>query len=361
MRLNRKTLIADLRRSYPTPHRVDLSFGACRITVWVGKVSLFDALINYYRPFVRTPQKADITISVHEAPPPDPGHKFTVKEPEPGKTRVKEEYIDMPDGRMVQKRLTGMMFIFGCGEHLAIGPCLENLNQVVNFINNRHIEWQLCRSSLLGHAAAVSMNGRGLALAGFSGAGKSTLALHMMGKGTDFVSNDRLMIHKADAGLTMLGVAKLPRINPGTILHNPYLLAILSELEQHAYRALKPEKLRRLEHKYDASIEDLFGPGRFRLEAPMTALVILNWQHNRNHLRIQPFQPDQRRDLLNAFMKPTGLFFYPNGDCRMPAPTYEKYIDFLNLTELWEFSGGVDFEAATMACCHFLEQGVMAV
>jgi HprK-related kinase B len=182
-----------------------------------------------------------------------------------------------------------------------------------------------------------------------------------MGCGADFVSNDRLMIQKAPDGLDMCGVAKMPRINPGTILHNPTLVGLLSEKEHRHFSALEPDELRSLEHKYDASIEALYGTGRFKLKAPMTALVILNWQSNGEPMRIAPFEADQRPDLLPAFMKATGLFYLPGGDCRMPEPLAANYVDFLSRAALWEFSGGINFEAATAACCRYLEQGVMAV
>ena len=68
-----------------------------------------------------------------------------MKTPDPGKTKIKEEYVDLDDGRIVRKRLTGMLFVFGGGQNVAVGPCGANLNQVINFINNRYIEWLLCR------------------------------------------------------------------------------------------------------------------------------------------------------------------------------------------------------------------------
>ena len=64
-------------------------------------------------------------------------------------------------------------------------------------------------------------------MAGFSGAGKSTLALHVMSLGATFVSNDRVMVAETpanDSGAPMMyGVAKHPRINPGTAMNNPDL------------------------------------------------------------------------------------------------------------------------------------------
>jgi len=360
MKTDRHTLVETVRSTCPTPYRLDLAFGRCRIAVTVSTEALRASLLAYYGSFATDPGPAEMEVSVHEAAPPAIDGTFVKKEPEPGKTRIKEEYIDLVDGRIVRKRLTGMVFIFGGGDHIAVGPCLDNLNQVVNFINNRHIQWELCRESLLGHAAAVCRDGRGLAMAGFSGAGKSTLALHVLGAArADFISNDRLMVRRNESCLGMVGVAKLPRINPGTILHNPHLAPILTREERRRFSALPKDELRQLEHKFDASIDDLFGPGRFRLSAPMDGLVILNWQHRADPLRIRRFDASERHDLLQAFMKNTGLFFVPERDCRMPEPSADAYAEYLQHATLWEFSGGVDFEGATRACCRFLDEGTM--
>ena len=70
--------------------------------------------------------------------------------------------------------------------------------------------------------------GAGLVIAGFAGAGKSTLALEIMGHGTDFISNDRVMVSRQGQTLTMAGVAKMPRINPGTVLNNPNLASVMN-------------------------------------------------------------------------------------------------------------------------------------
>jgi HprK-related kinase B len=146
-------------------------------------------------------EDADIEITAHEMPAWDLSLAYAIKQPDPGKTKIKEEYFELADGRVVRKRLTGMVFIFGEGENVAVGPCLENINQVVNFVNSRYIEWMLCKGCILGHAAGVILNGNKLAVAGFSGAGKSTLVLHLMNEGGTFVSNDRLMIENNNGDL----------------------------------------------------------------------------------------------------------------------------------------------------------------
>ena len=307
-----RSLIRAFRADHPTDHVLELRFAECRIRVKVNRFDIALRLGEYFSPFRDDAGAPDMEITVHEAPEPRFSVPFDIKPPDPGKDKIKEEYVSTPDGRIVRKRLTGMVFLFGGGEHLAIGPCLANLNQIVNFINNRFIEWQLCRGNLLGHADGVQWKGRGLALAGFSGAGKSTLALHIMSMGATFVSNDRLMIEKSGHGLMMRGVAKLPRINPGTILNNPDLNDVMTEAERERFSKLPSPELWKLEHKYDADIESCFGPDRFTLESPMDALAILSWRRGRGAAACRPVVLDERADRLPAFMKETGLFFNPD-------------------------------------------------
>lgn len=354
---------ARIRSQYPATHPLSLRFGDCRIGVQANDKAISDALSEYFGPFLdpepeKGPEKReDIQITVHEAPTPEFPAEFTIKQPDPGKTKIKEEFLDLPGrGRIVRKRLTGMVFIFGPSVHAAIGPCLENLNQVVNFVNNRFIQWKLCRGALLGHAAGVMVNGKGLGLAGFSGAGKSTLALQLMNKGALFVSNDRLMVQKNGNGLSMYGVAKMPRINPGTALNNPNLTGIMTEEERRRFSEMPKEKLWDVEHKYDAIIDECFGKGRFLLDGPMDGLVILNWSRYNGSAVLQEVNLNERRDLLPAFIKSTGLFFIPNEDCRMPEPNEGNYIDFLSGCRVFEVTGSVDFQKAARECIRCLSE-----
>jgi HprK-related kinase B len=296
------------------------------------------------------PSIPDIRITALEAPPPAIPADFTIKEPDPGKNKIKEEYADIEGGRMVRKRLTGMLFIFGEGDNLAVGSCAANDNQVVNFVNNRFIEWKLNRGGLLGHAAGVSLNGRGLALAGFSGMGKSTLALHMLSAGADFVSNDRLIAQKRVDKIRMYGVAKYPRINPGTILNNEDLDGMLTEKQKKLYQALTPNELWMLEHKFDVPIDDYYGKGRFSLHATMKGLVILNWSRAKKKPVIQSVRIADRPDLLGAFIKGTGLFYLPANGAMAAAPTHKEYIDVLSYGKCYEITGGVNFEEGSIFC-----------
>ena len=343
-------LIGKLRQTHPVQQTLHLAFGECKLAVSVNRTDVADALSSYFKPFLCPEGAVDIEITAHEAPEQALPVCYTAKTPDPGKRKIKEEFVQLSDGRVVRKRLTGMLFVFNGVDHLAIGPCWQNLNQVINFINNRYIEWLLCKGCLLGHAAGVILKGEGVAMAGFSGAGKSTLALQLMNEGAVFVSNDRLMVEALGGAVRMHGVAKMPRINPGTALNNPALQQVMSEEERKRFSELEGEALWDLEYKYDAPIEECYGPNRFVLSAPMSTLVLLNWRRTDEPLQVEQVDISLRRDLLPAFMKSVGLFFLPHGACRMPEPTEASYAELLAKCDVWEFSGGADFTAATEAC-----------
>lgn len=352
---SRRSMIGQFRAQYPAIYRLDLEFGDCKMAVWANQTAIAEELKQYFGHFVRPiSENPDMVITVHNALSPESDIPFTLKQPDPGKTKIKEEYAQIAGGRVVRKRLTGMFFVFGEGDHLAIGPCRKNLNQVVNFINSRYIEWLLCRGCLLGHAAGVILNGKGLALAGFSGAGKSTLALHLMNHGAVFVSNDRLMIEESGDTLFMHGVAKLPRVNPGTILSNPRLIQIMPIEERSRFASLSPEALWKTEHKYDAPIDQCFGDNRFVLKSQMHALAILNWNKDGGDTSAKVVNLTERQDLLPAFMKSSGLFFLPHRDCTVADISPESYASILSKCKVIEITGGIDFEKAASLCISHL-------
>lgn len=353
--MKKNHLVRRIREEYPVTDDVHLRFGNCRIRIQSNSRSVITGLSKYFSAFVAEPESCDRIVSVHQIDDVRVDLPLTFKAPDPGKTRIKEEFADISGGRIVRKRLTGMVFIFGGNDHVAIGPCLENLNQVVNFINNRYIEWQLCRGGILGHAAGVRLYNKGLALAGFSGMGKSTLALHLVGQGADFVSNDRLILEKTESGIWMHGVGKLPRVNPGTILNNPSIQGLLPSQDFDRFASLSKKELWNLEHKYDVPIDRFFGANRFKLKTPLDALILLNWKHVSQPAQMRPVNIEERRDLLPAFMKSTGLFFLPESSDQETDLSEQTYIRFLKSSQVFEICGGVDFQAAARACIQWAQ------
>lgn len=342
----RNLFTSQLRMLHRTEHELFLRFDDCVFLVETNSAELHEKLKAYFNEFVAPPDNPSIVITVHDAPAPDLPLALRIKPPDPGKTKIKEEYADIDGGRVVRKRLTGMMFIFGGGDNLAIGPCVENDNQIINFINNRYIEWRLNQGGLLAHAAGVAVQGVGLAIAGFSGMGKSTLALEMLGLWTDFVSNDRLIIKDVKEDVVMFGVAKHPRINPGTILNNRYMEGLLTDKQREAYQRMTPGDLWVLEQKFDAPIDKYYGKNRFVLNARMKGLVILNWRRTDEPISIQPVDIRERKDLLPAFMKETGLFFQHKNGMKISSPSPEAYADLVSRNPVFEITGGVHFNLA---------------
>lgn len=377
------TLADMLGAGSPAPFSLFLDLGDCRLGVRSNSEALLAELDDYFGGFVAGPGPVQVTLTALERPEPQLPFDLAAKEPDPGKERIKEEYADVPGGRLVRKRLTGMVFLFGQGLNLALGPCERNPNQVVNFINNRYIEYKLHQGCLLGHSAAVahlnpdstSCDGnpgggnpgggslRGLALCGFSGAGKSTLAMHIMSRGALFVSNDRLLVAPVEGGgkagtLCMSGVPKLPRINPGTALNNPHLAGVVPGEDRRRFLELDEDDLWGLEHKYDVFLDQCFGQGRFLLQAPMHGLVVLNWRRGAGPTTIRFVKAAERPDLLPAFMKPAGLFSLPkNGDDAWRDPGQEEYAALLSRCDLVEITGGVDFDHAAAFCAEYLLHG----
>ncbi len=345
----------DVASSLEARYQIGLKFGDCRIRVKTNSSKVEDELNQYFRIFKQDTENFDIEIYAYQADPPAFDFDFTIKSPDPGKTKIKEEFVNLQNGRIVRKRLTGMTFMFGEGTNVGIGPCENNINQVVNFINNRYIQWMLNRGCLLCHAAGVNDGRHGLGLAGFSGMGKSTLAIRLVTDGLTFVSNDRLLIRQEHASTMMYGVAKHPRINPGTIINNRKLHEIMPEDELDQARELPQKELWELEQKYDALIDKLFGPERYSLQSRIDCFVILNWQLNAGPSVIRQVDLKARLDLLDAVMKSPGLF-YEDGECLDKSElSPAAYLEMLSDVRTYEIGGGVDFEYASAKCRELLE------
>jgi HprK-related kinase B len=189
--------------------------------------------------------------------------------------------------------------------------------------------------------------------------GKSSLALHLVSRGLDFVSNDRLLIQRRSLGWQMLGAPKLPRVNPGTILGNESLTSVMPADLRRQAASLPDDELWRLEQKYDVFLDECFGPGRFQLRADMAGLVVLNWRRAATPLEIRTADLRERDDLLAAFRKSPGLFYQPETGAPTPDLSPPAYLEALEGCPAFEIRGGADFATAADACAAFLKTGDM--
>ncbi|MCG8611599.1 MAG: HprK-related kinase B [Pseudomonadales bacterium] len=290
---------------------LNLHIGETRIVIRSNSATLLEQLKRYFHHVVSDHGPVDIEILAIERPSPEWPGDFIDWQRERGKTGRKDSIFDFPKGRLVRKVRTGMVFLQSGCMGIAAGPCLANDNQVVNFINAQYMNalqqqgWQTC------HAAGLVYQNRAMAIAGFSGGGKSTLMLHTMeNPEVQFMTNDRLFVRNVGGVAQAVGIPKMPRVNPGTLLHNERLLSILEPRRITELRALPREELWDLEENYDVHIDACYGAERICHVAPLAAFLVLNWDRQSDEpLQFNEVDLSQRRDLLAAIMKSPGPFF----------------------------------------------------
>jgi len=336
-----------------------LGVGDCSLRLRSNSSALIDSLSYYFSHVVIAPCSPDIDIVAVERDPPELGVAYTDWQREPGKTGRKDSYLDLDGARLLRKVRTGMVFLQSMNDRIAAGPCLRNDNQVINFINAQYMNWLQNRGWLICHAAGLVRDGRCLAIAGLSGGGKSTLMLRMMDHpGFSYLTNDRLFIRRGDGFTGALGIPKLPRINPGTIVHNPALHGLLTKQKRDAFLAMPPEHLWNLEDKYDVQVARVYGPGRICARASLSAFLVLNWERDSDRpLRVEWVNLAERPELLAAIMKSPGPFYqFADGRfyARDMAPDPATYLQNLDAIDIFEASGGVDFDALTQHCVNEL-------
>jgi HprK-related kinase B len=318
-----------------------LDLGGCILRLRSNSGALVEKLRDYFAHVVATAGNPDIDVIAIERAPLQTGLKFIDWKREPGKSGRKDAYLNFPGGRLVLKVRTGMLFLQSESACIAAGPCLEYDNQVINFINAQYMNWLQHRQWLICHAAGMVHNGRGFGIAGFSGGGKSTLMLHLMDHGeVKYLTNDRLFVKPIDDNVVARGIPKLPRVNPGTIVHNPRLHPLIPAPQRESLLQLPPEKLWELEEKYDVDVEQVYGKGRIVPEVPLSAFLVLNWKRDGTApLGVNAVDLGQRRELLGAIMKSPGPFYqYPDGSFYQDDTGFDEqaYRDIFSAVTVYE-------------------------
>jgi len=336
-----------------------LALGECILRLSSNSTELLAVLADYFSHVASDAMTPDVDIIAIERDAPEVGLDFIDWKREPGKTGRKDSYVDLPGGRIVRKVRTGMVFLQSDRQRIAAGPCLKYNNQVINFINSQYMNWLQNRGWLICHAAGLVYRGKCLGIAGFSGGGKSTLMLHLLDNDeVSYLTNDRLFIHAGSGQIMARGIPKLPRINPGTIAHNQKLHSLIPAQQREALLQLPAAELWELEEKYDVHIDRVYGPGRIMAEAPLAALLILDWQRDSEvELKVEQVDLAADRDLLGALMKSPGPFYqYPDGSFQEDTTAFDEaaYLDALADIPVYAARGRIDFSAMSDRCLHEL-------
>lgn len=258
--------------------------------------------------------------------------------------------------RLLYKVKTGVLFVQPATPNSAVncsafGDIEQHPNQMINFILTQYLNQHLRQNWLLGHAAGLQIDGKGLAIAGLSGGGKSTLMLQLLENAEHFISNDRLLFSPTNSGdISLRGIPKQPRINPGTIVHNPRLHSLMSESQRATFLAMPSEELRALEQKYDAMVDELYWENCYQAQTGLEYLVILNWSAlSTQATTLAQTTLSDSPHLIPALMKSPGPFysdaqgvFLKNGI----IPNPQDYVDLLGEIPVLELNGKVDFAIA---------------
>ena len=334
---------------------LSLAIGDCTLQVRSNSAAVIAGLRQYFSHVPAGSSQPDMEVIAIEREAPDTGIDFVDWQREPGKAGRKDSCFDMPGGRVVRKVRTGMVFLQSETLRIAAGPCLEFDNQVINFINAQYMNWLQHRGWLICHSAGLVYRGSGFGIAGFSGGGKSTLMLHLLDHDeVCYLTNDRLFVRKEAGQTRAVGIPKLPRVNPGTIVHNARLQGLIPADRRVALLAMPAAELWHLEDKYDVHMDAVYGPGRVVPEAPLGGYLVLNWHRDSDMpLRVEPVTLDNRRDLLAAIMKSPGPFYqYPDGSFHRDDAEFDEqaYLDALQGVAVHEVSGRIDFDALARIC-----------
>lgn len=263
---------------------------------------------------------------------------------------LKEAYIDTPEGRWIHKVRTGMVMFQSLEEPIAVGDLHRNRAQVVNFINNQFLNHYQQEGFMLGHAAAFDINGNTTAIAASSGGGKSTLMLHALENAkARFLSNDRVLFRNENDQIRVLGLAKHPRVNPGTLVNSRRLVNILSEDERQKFEAMPRNELWDIEQKYDAIIPDAYGEEKTTLSGHLKHLVLLDWSlEDTKPTQLCPVDLQKTPEALEGLRKSPGPFFQ-KADGTFPkekSASAEVYAAHLHGVQVWSLTGAVDFDEA---------------
>ncbi|MEJ8475699.1 HprK-related kinase B [Roseibium algae] len=327
-----------------------IEVGEIVIAICGAAGDLHAELTRYFRHILVPARAPSITVHVLEGQTLPNTLAWSDWSREAGKTGRKDAIFDLTDARLVHKVRTGMTFLQSAPWNIAFGPCLENPNQIINFINTQILSHYIREGWVLGHAAAVTTGHKTLAIAGLSGGGKSTTMLRLMDlEAVCYVTNDRLLIENTTAQPRALGIPKLPRINPGTILNNPRLQGILPVDRKAKLKSLSSDEIWTLEDKYDVMIDDVFGEGRIQHHGPLTDFWVLNWsRHSDQSTKVSDVAIADRPDLLSAIMKSPGPFFQRQDGTFWQDRTAldpASYLTALSGVRVQEVSGRIDFDA----------------
>ena len=303
-----------IRAQYPPTDVLGLSVLGVHLRVHTNDARVAAGLGDYFAPYRSTDAAAGAlpVFVIHGEPVYDPARMRDVPR---GERSVKEATYDAADARIVLKRRTGVTIYIAEPEHYAVGDMTRDLHQAVNAISMVFTKAMLRRGYVMLHASAGLGEDGGIAFAAPSGTGKSTMALALLDDGYQFVTNDRLLVRPAGGVVEMVGVPKIPRVSPGTLLRLPKLTSRLPQEARLRYERMAPEVLWAVEEKREVPVDAVYGPGTLRLAGRLRIVYVLQWKPGGTGWEVRPLEGEERTMALRRMSKGMGVY-----DPHPPAP-----------------------------------------
>ncbi|QUX93979.1 HprK-related kinase B [Marinomonas sp. CT5] len=332
---------------------IRLHFADLAVTVHSNEVMLLAGIADYYRSYLKVEAHTTTSLNVYVMEQSVVGDELDWLDVprEEGKQGRKEGYLDVAGGRWIKKFKTGMAFLQRPDHAVAVGPCASNLAQIINFINNQFLNHYLRQGFTLGHASAFCVKGEATAIAAGSGGGKSTLMLRCLeNPERKFLTNDRILLKKEGLETKTIGLAKLPRVNPGTLLNSDRLRHILPESRQQALHQMPQSELWALEEKYDVQIEDEYDADRVVLAANLSRLIMLDWSLDSSApTQLESVDLAKEPQVIEGLRKRPGPFYQDNTGTFADLNAVDSvghYCDELSNVEVYRLTGKIDFDQA---------------
>ncbi|MGS2743391.1 HprK-related kinase B [Halomonas sp. LS-001] len=336
---------------------LSLTFKGLTLHILADDAVLLDYLSDYYAalachaPPPSSAQHATLRVFLVNQLPETHGIDWTpVKRNKISPLGLKEAYWDCPQGRWIHKTRTGITLLQSLTDPVAIGELTQHRSQVVNFINNQFLNQQQRCGYLLGHASAFERQGAVTAIAASSGGGKSTLMLKALeNESARFLSNDRILFQPGSGQVEVLGVAKHPRVNPGTLLNSPRLVNLLPAEERRHFDGMSKRQLWDIEQKYDVLIDNAYGKNKTALSGSLSHLILLDWSLDSTvPTALSPVDIEQTPKALEGLRKGPGPFFQQE-DGHFPdehTPDCQHYAKYLRGVQVMRLTGIIDFARA---------------
>ncbi len=329
-----------------------LNFNRFGLKFLTNSQDLYNLVRAYHAAFVadETQTPANSTVYAIHAPELQSHHMMRDFSRVERGQKIKEEFADIYEGRLVRKKRTGVEMFFDGHNHLIYGSLTDNLHQVNNFINvvySRHYLVQ--KGYLLWNAAAFSSgfeNDGVVAFAGLEGPGLSSAIMRFLERGYGFCTFDRLMIKAEGDQVNVLGYPTLPAVNAAMLLGNPNLTKMLSPAEIEKLEAIPKSQLMHSQQRYYVDVARLFGKQKYRIRGALKALYLLKWTTDRSQQsRVRELKPQETMKELALYYKDLGVFDLNNtrGE-RLVAPNWMQLRRIFDHIRMFSVEGMVSFD-----------------